>query len=62
MLISTPPTKISYAACSPMTTPTAVTIFKWLYLSLASRQPIFENKSDPLQQSSAITANQNHII
>ena len=34
--ISTPPKNISYAACSPITTPTAVTIFRWLYLSEAS--------------------------
>lgn len=34
-----------------MTTPTAVTIFRWLYLSVSDWQPILENRSDPLQHS-----------
>ena len=42
--------------------PTAITIFKWLYLSRASRQPILEKRSEPLQQSSAMRESQNHII
>ena len=41
---------------------TAITIFKWLYLSAASRQPILENRSDPLQQRRAIRESQNHIF
>ena len=56
-----PPIKISYAACRPMTTPTAVTIFRWLYLSVSDWQPILENRSDPLQHSRAIREIQNHI-
>ena len=44
-----------------MTTPTAMTILNWLYLSSASWQPILENRSDPLQQSRAMRENQNHM-
>ena len=56
-----PPIKISYAACRPMTTPTAVTIFRWLYLSVSDWQPILESRSDPLQHSRAIRESQNHM-
>ena len=58
----TPPMKISYAACRPMTTPTAMTIFRCASLSSASRQPIFENRSEPDQHSRAIRESQNHIL
>ena len=34
--ISTPPMNISYAACRPITIPTAVTILRWEYLSFSS--------------------------
>ena len=60
--MGTPETNISYNAWIPITTPTAVTILKWLYLSDLSAQPIFENKSDPLQQTNAIMEHQNHNI
>jgi hypothetical protein len=60
-LISVPPTKISNAACRPMTTPTAMTILRWLRRSSSSRQPILEKRSLPLQQSSAMRESQNHI-
>ena len=38
-----------------------MTIFKWLSRSSGSEQPILENRSEPLQQSSAASASQNHI-
>ena len=45
-----------------MTTPTAVTIFRWLSLSSAPLQPIFENRSEPLQQIRAAMDSQNHMV
>ena len=62
MEISTPPTKISYMACRPITRPTAITILRCAVLSSASRQPILENRSEPLQHSRAMTEYQNHIV
>ena len=50
------------AACRPITTPTATTIFRCAFLSDASRQPIFEKRSEPLQQRRAMIASQNHIV
>ena len=60
--ISVPPMKISYAACRPITRPTAITIFRCASLSSGSRQPILENRSEPDQQSSAISARTNHMV
>ena len=56
-----PLTKISNAAWRPITVPTAMTIFRWESLSSASRQPILEKRSLPLQQSSAMRESQNHM-
>ena len=36
-----------------MTVPTAITIFQWLYVSSA-REPILENRSEPLQNKMAV--------
>ena len=60
-LMAVLPTKISKAACRPITTPTAMTIFRWLYLSLPSRQPILEKRSLPLQHRRAVRESQSHM-
>ena len=61
-LMAVPPTKISKAACRPMTTPTAMTIFRCASLSSSCWQPILLKRSLPLQQKRAMRENQNHIM
>ena len=48
-------------ACAPITTPTAMTIFQWLYLS-SGLEPSLENRSEPLQNRIAIRERINHVI
>ena len=48
-------------ACAPITAPTAITIFQWLSLS-SGREPILENRSEPLQNRMAIRENTNQDI
>ena len=49
------PDAISIKAWIPITTPTAITIFQWLYLS-DGFDPILLNRSEPLQASIAARA------
>ena len=44
-----------------MTTPTAMTIFQWLYVS-SGLAPILEKRSEPLQKRIAIRERRNQFI
>ena len=55
------PVAIRKRACAPITTPTAMTIFQWLYLS-SGLEPSLENRSEPLQNRIAIRERINHVI
>ena len=55
------PVAIMKTAWSPMTTPTAMTIFQWLYVS-SGLAPILEKRSEPLQKRIAIRERRNQFI
>ncbi len=54
------PVAMRKTAWRPMTAPTAMTIFQWLYLS-SGLAPILEKRSEPLQKRIAISERRNQF-
>ena len=54
------PVAMRKRAWMPMTVPTAMTIFQWLYLS-SGLEPILEKRSEPLQKRMAMSERRNQF-